>query len=161
MTAAPPDQEPAAEPESAVAQIDAAPFEPAPIEWEPFDEEVDVRPRSTVPIDYADPDGTTIELYLARYNAIDQENRIGTLLINRGGPGFGGADFAKIASLIFDQPLLERFDIVGWDPRGIGESSPAIDCIDDYDPYFNEIDSTPETDEEREQLVEHRRTVRR
>lgn len=132
---------------------DVASFEPQPVEWEQFDEEVDVATLD-VPVDYAVPDGATFELFLAKYNAIDQENRIGTLLVNPGGPGFGGTDFAFFASQIFDQPLLERFDILGWDPRGTGESDPAIDCIDDYDPYFNDIDSTPDSDEERELLVD-------
>ena len=129
------------------------PFEPAPIEWEQFDDEIDVATLS-VPVDYAAPDGPTFELALARYNALDPDRRIGTLLINRGGPGFAGAEFAARASFIFDQPLLEHFDIVGWDPRGVGESTPPIDCVSDYDPYFNELDSTPENDRERRQLVE-------
>ena len=132
---------------------DVAPFEPAPIEWESFDDTVDVA-TIDVPVDYADPDSETIELFLAKYNAIDQANRIGTLLVNPGGPGFGGSDFAFFASQIFDQPLLERFDILGWDPRGTGESEPAIDCIDDYDRYFNELDATPESDGERQLLVD-------
>ncbi len=132
---------------------DVALFEPAPIEWEPFDDDVDVATLD-VPVDYTDPDGDTMELFLAKYHAIDQANRIGTLLVNPGGPGFGGSDFAFFASQIFDQPLLQRFDILGWDPRGTGESDPAIDCIDDYDPYFNEIDTTPESDAERRLLVD-------
>lgn len=129
------------------------PFEPAPIEWESFDDDVDVATLD-VPVDYGDPGGATIELFLAKYRAIDQDNRIGTLLVNPGGPGFGGSDFAFFAAQIFDQPLLERFDILGWDPRGTGESEPAIDCIDDYDRYFNEIDGTPETADERRLLVD-------
>ncbi len=133
--------------------VAVAPFEPAPIEWESFDDEVDIAALA-VPVDYDDPEGPMFELQLARYNAIDPDNRIGTLLINRGGPGFSGAEYAKIASFVFDQPLLERFDILGWDPRGVGETTPAIDCISDYDPYFTELDSTPETDEEREVLVD-------
>ncbi len=144
--------EPSPPPSTATVEPVAV-FEPAPIEWEQFDDEVDVATMA-VPVDYADPNGAVFDLALARYNAIDTENRIGTLLLNRGGPGFAGAEFAKRSSFIFDQPLLERFDIVGWDPRGVGESTPAIDCISEYDPYFNELDSTPETDEERELLVE-------
>ena len=128
-------------------------FEPAPIEWDPFDEQVDVATLD-VPVDYTEPEGPSFELSMARYNALDQENRVGTLLVNRGGPGFGGSDFAVFASQIFDQALLERFDIVGWDPRGTGESAPPIDCIDDYDAYFNAGDSTPDSDEERQQLID-------
>ena len=128
-------------------------FEPAPIEWDEFNDAVDVA-TIEVPVDYEDPDGPRFELFLARYNAIDQDNRIGTLLVNPGGPGFGGTDLAFFASQIFDRKLLEQFDIIGWDPRGTGESDPPIDCIDDYDPYFTEIDATPESDAEHEALVE-------
>ena len=73
--------------------------------------------------------------------------------MNPGGPGFGGSVLAAFAPQIYDDALLDRFDIVGWDPRGTGLSTPAIDCIDDYDPFFAEIDITPETDEERRELV--------
>jgi pimeloyl-ACP methyl ester carboxylesterase len=131
----------------------ATEYVPEPIEWDQFDDEVDVA-TLVVPVDYDDPGGPTFDLFIAKYNALDQENRIGTLLVNPGGPGFGGSDFAFFASQIFDRALLERFDILGWDPRGTGESEPAIDCIDDYDPYFNEIDTTPDSDAERQKLVD-------
>ena len=103
-------------------------------------------PRSRCRSTTTDPTAPRFELFLARYNAIDQDRRIGTLLVNPGGPGFGGTDLAFFAAQIFDRKLLERFDIIGWDPRGTGESDPPIDCIDDYDPYFTESTSTPETD---------------
>ena len=51
-------------------------------------------------------------------------------------PGFGGADFAVYADQIYSETLLDHFDIVGWDPRGTGLTSPAIDCVDDYDLYY-------------------------
>ena len=123
-----------------------------PIEWDEYDDAIDVGTLE-VPVDYGRPDGEQFELFLARFNAIDQDNRIGSLLINPGGPGFGGTDYAFLAAQLFDRALLERFDIIGWDPRGTGESDPAIDCIDDYDPYFTDIDSTPEDDAEHAELV--------
>lgn len=141
------------EPVATAAPTTAPEFAPAPIEWDRFDDAVDFG-LLDVPVDYDDPDGPRFELFMARYNAIDQENKIGSLLINPGGPGFGGSDFAIFASQRFDRPLLERFDIIGWDPRGTGESDPPVDCIDDYDPFFNAIDSTPESDEKRALLVE-------
>ena len=107
-----------------------------------------------VPVDYDDPDGPTFELFVARRLADDQENKIGTLLVNPGGPGFGGSDFAIYADQVYGQPLLERFDIVGWDPRGTGQSEPAIDCIDDYDRYFAGTDITPDDDGERQEIVD-------
>jgi pimeloyl-ACP methyl ester carboxylesterase len=128
-------------------------FEPEALDWDAFDGDIDVA-LLEVPVDYADPDGDTFELFLARHRALDSDNRIGSLLVNPGGPGFGGSDFAFFAPQIFDRDLLDRFDIIGWDPRGTGESEPPVDCIDDYDPYFTAIDSTPETDEERAEMVQ-------
>jgi pimeloyl-ACP methyl ester carboxylesterase len=139
-------------PATTVPPEELPPFEPAAIDWERFDDAVDVGTLD-VPVDYAEPDGATFELFLARYNALDQDAKIGTLLVNPGGPGFGGTDLAFFASQIYDRPLRERFDIIGWDPRGTGESDPPIDCIDDYDPYVTEIDATPDTPAERRLLV--------
>lgn len=143
---------------SAPAETETTSTEPpvpvfSPIEWEEYDDTIDVGTLE-VPVDYADPNGPQFELFLARFNALDPENRIGTLLVNPGGPGFGGSDYAFLAAQIFDRPLLERFDIIGWDPRGTGESDPPIDCIDDYDPYFTDVDSTPENEAEHDVLVE-------
>jgi len=135
------------------ADVPVAEFEPAPFEWDAFNDGVDVA-TIEVPVDYQNPDGPRFELFVARFNALDQDNKIGSLLVNPGGPGFGGTDLAFFAAQIFDRPLLDRFDIIGWDPRGTGESDPPIDCIDDYDPFFTAIDSTPESPAEREALVE-------
>ena len=106
-----------------------------------------------VPRDHADPDGEQITLYVARHKAVDTANRIGTLLVNPGGPGFGGSGLAYAAESIYGQALLDRFDIVGWDPRGTGLSEPAIDCIDEYDEFFA-LDSSPDSPEERQLLVQ-------
>lgn len=89
-----------------------------------------------VPFDHDAPDGRTFSLYVVRRPADRPEARIGSLLVNPGGPGFGGSVLAQQANFIYSDELLERFDIVGWDPRGTGVSEPAIDCIDDIDPYF-------------------------
>jgi pimeloyl-ACP methyl ester carboxylesterase len=106
-----------------------------------------------VPLDHADPTGPTISLYAVRHLATDPARRIGTLLVNPGGPGYGGSGLAYGADDIYGEQLLARFDIVGWDPRGTGYSDPAIDCIDDYDTYFA-VDSSPDTPEEHQQLVD-------
>lgn len=107
-----------------------------------------------VPVDYEDPDGPTFELFVGRRLADDQENKIGSLLVNPGGPGFGGSDFAVYADQIYGEELLENFDIVGWDPRGTGLSEPAIDCVDDYDRYFASTDITPDDEAEQQQIIE-------
>jgi pimeloyl-ACP methyl ester carboxylesterase len=106
-----------------------------------------------VPLDHADPTGDTIVLYAVRHLAADPAHRIGTLLVNPGGPGYGGSGFAYGADDIYGKELLDRFDIVGWDPRGTGYSEPAVDCVVDYDRYFA-VDSSPDTAEEHQQLVD-------
>ncbi len=106
-----------------------------------------------VPLDYDDPDGDTISLYVARHLARDPERRIGSLLVNPGGPGFGGSILAFAASQIYSDAILDRFDVVGWDPRGTGESVPAIDCVDDYDLWFTEGDITPDSEAEKQEGV--------
>jgi pimeloyl-ACP methyl ester carboxylesterase len=106
-----------------------------------------------VPLDYDDPNGDTIRLYVSRHKAVDPEHRIGSLLVNPGGPGYGGSGLAFAADGIYGQDLLDRFDIIGWDPRGTGMSEPAVDCVDDYDNYFG-LDSSPDTPEERTALID-------
>src|SRR5690606_2747551 len=68
--------------------------------------------------------GTT-EIFAAREPAAGE--RIGALFVNPGGPGAAGADFASILAMILPSEITDRFDIVGVDPRGTGQSSP-IDC---------------------------------
>jgi pimeloyl-ACP methyl ester carboxylesterase len=122
------------------------------IEWSPLGSATESA-QFVVPLNYNDPNGDTISIYVVRHPARNQTERIGSLLVNPGGPGFGGSILAEYASQIYDTALLDRFDIVGWDPRGTGLSEPSIDCIDDYDPFFAEIDITPENDEEQRELV--------
>jgi len=122
------------------------------LEWSPLGPATESA-QLVVPLDYNDPNGDTISIYVVRHPARNQTDRIGSLLVNPGGPGFGGSILAEYASQIYDSALLDRFDIVGWDPRGTGLSEPSIDCIDDYDPFFAEIDITPETDAEQRELV--------
>ncbi len=96
----------------------------------------------TVPLDYDDPDATTIKLALLRRPATDTAHRIGSLLVNPGGPGGSGIDLAK--SLSVPAKVSARFDIVGFDPRGVGRSEPKISChtylqkMYDTDPTFED-----------------------
>jgi pimeloyl-ACP methyl ester carboxylesterase len=84
----------------------------------------------TVPIDYRHPGGATFELALNRLPAGDPEAVVGPLVVNPGGPGAPGTDYAEQAPLAFRDQLLDRFDIVGFDPRGTGDSDP-VDCLTD------------------------------
>ncbi len=86
--------------------------------------------RVTVPLDYSHPDARTIEISVIRVRAEDPEDKVGSLLVNPGGPGASGIGYAAGASAYFGEPLTDHFDIVGFDPRGVGESAP-IDCLSD------------------------------
>jgi pimeloyl-ACP methyl ester carboxylesterase len=104
----------------------------------------------TVPLDELHPDSRTIGLALVRIPARDPGHRIGSLLINPGGPGASGVSFTRSAADSFPSEIRDRFDIVGWDTRGVGRT--AIRCDDNLDSYYS-LDFAPETDAERAALV--------
>lgn len=84
----------------------------------------------TVPLDHADPDGGTVELALSRRPASGPaDERIGSLVLNPGGPGESGV--AMLDHPLFDEQIRDAFDLVGFDPRGVGESE-GIACGDWY-----------------------------
>lgn len=106
-----------------------------------------------MPFDYDNPDQGSFVLFVKRRAAADAKSRIGSLLVNPGGPGFGGNSLADDAEYYFSTTLLQYFDIIAWDPRGTGESSPAVNCVDQYDQYFG-LDSPPDTPEEKQALID-------
>ncbi len=81
-----------------------------------------------VPLDYRRPDGQRITLTVVRVHYEHQHDRIGSLLVNPGGPGGSALDAAVGSSLSLPIAVLQRFDIVGFDPRGVGDSDP-LHCI--------------------------------
>ncbi|MBO3742328.1 alpha/beta hydrolase [Actinoplanes flavus] len=83
-----------------------------------------------VPVDWSRPGGPTIELALAKRPATDPSRRIGSLLINPGGPGGSGVDFAYFSGSAFSPAVTDRFDIVGFDPRGQARSH-VVNCDSD------------------------------
>ena len=85
----------------------------------------------TVPLDYANPKGETISIAVKKRAATGGHAQ-GALFINPGGPGDSGVSFAERASNAFSPDLLEAYDIIGFDPRGVG-SSTAITCSSDDD----------------------------
>src|SRR4249920_3504737 len=138
------------------AQHSDATFDPAsdPFGWTSFGDTGRVEIGTfTAPLDYSDPSKGTVDLNIARHLAMKPDERIGSLLVNPGGPGFGGTDFALFAEANFGQSLLDHFDIVAWDPRGTAESEPPIDCTADYDHFFATPDVTPDDSAERQQVV--------
>jgi pimeloyl-ACP methyl ester carboxylesterase len=105
----------------------------------------------TVPLDYQNPDnGTTIKIPLFRVRATDSKHRIGSLLMNPGGPGAPGVEFVQSFATALPDEIRERFDIVGFDPRGTGDEN-AVECRDNLDDIFS-LDYSPDTSEERAQL---------
>ena len=81
--------------------------------------------RTEVPISYAEPRGATLPLFLVRARLAGQTDRIGSLVVNPGGPGASGADAAISLALTLPADVMQRFDIVGFDPRGVGLSTPV------------------------------------
>jgi pimeloyl-ACP methyl ester carboxylesterase len=92
-----------------------------------------------VPLDYDRPDGAGISIAVTRLPATDPEHRIGSLFVNPGGPGGPGALFiADVGPELFTAEVRARYDLVGFDPRGIGISS-ALRCFGtnrQWDPFF-------------------------
>ena len=81
-----------------------------------------------VPLDYDAPHGATTTIALARRPAGDPAHKIGTIFLNPGGPGGPGRGLVTVAGQIVAPDVLARFDIVGFDPRGIGASDP-VQCF--------------------------------
>ena len=83
-----------------------------------------------VPIDAANPAGAQAQLAVIKIPASGR--RIGALLMNPGGPGASAVDLvANIADALSDSTITEHFDLVGFDPRGVGYSTPEIRCRTD------------------------------
>lgn len=106
-----------------------------------------------VPLDYETPSGDRITLALARRPAT-QQPRLGTLFVNPGGPGASGKAFLPA----FNAEGLGQYDIVSWDPRGVGESAP-VTCLQgkDADAYLD-VDASPDTPAEMDALGAAQRT---
>ena len=83
--------------------------------------------RLEVPVDRTDPSGPTFSLAVARYRATGTPGqRIGSLLFNPGGPGGSGLDTLPVAWSVLPPDVRDRFDLVTWDPRGVGQTTPAV-----------------------------------
>ncbi len=103
-----------------------------------------------VPLDYDDPDGQAITVKAKRQLAGDESRRRGSLLINPGGPGASGIDYLGFIDL--DTSITDVYDVIGFDPRGVGTSTP-VDCIGNLalDAYVAS-DPTPDTGAEIQEL---------
>ena len=110
-----------------------------------------------VPLDYADPSRASMSLSLIRQPARDQANRIGTLFVNPGGPGGSAVDFMRYWAPIVDRDVRNRFDIVAFDPRGVGQSSP-IHCNQNIQQIIA-LPPNPQTDAGWQQVIDADKTL--
>jgi pimeloyl-ACP methyl ester carboxylesterase len=143
--------------ENSASSTSAAPFVPASFVWKACDDSASTTSVQCstleVPYDYDNPSAGTFSLYVKLRPATNPSLRIGSMMVNPGGPGFGGSALADDSSYYFSTDLTDHFDIIAWDPRGTGKSTPSVDCVDDYDQYFG-IDSPPDTPEEKQALID-------
>ncbi|WP_306206851.1 alpha/beta hydrolase [Actinoplanes sp. RD1] len=113
---------------TALAPGSAAAARPASsLTWQPCAEDRTAQCATLrVPVDWSDPYGPAVGVAVARRPAADPKARIGALLVNPGGPGGSGVDFALDSTYVFGAAVRRRFDIVGFDPRGVARSNPVV-----------------------------------
>lgn len=107
----------------------------------------------TVPLDYEDPDGRTIDLAATRVPATGKE-RLGSLLLNPGGPGASAFDYAKAADFVVGEQIRSAYDVVGVDPRGVGKSDPLTCLTNEQRDALIEVDGTPDDEGERAAIAD-------
>lgn len=106
-----------------------------------------------VPLDYAHPDAGTIGIALIRKPATDSANRIGSVLINPGGPGVSGIEFLRGEAASMTN-LNRRLDLIGFDPRGVGQSAPVRCLQGTQADAFNAIDSVLDDPQEKAAAIQ-------
>lgn len=110
-----------------------------------------------VPVDWSNPDGPTFGVAINRHRALDPAQRLGSMLINPGGPGGEGLSFAEYFVSSAGEKLLDAYDVIGFDPRGVGQSS-GVNCGDGaaLDAYYLPdvvINTQADIDEARQTFV--------
>ena len=103
-----------------------------------------------VPADYRNPDAGSIKIAVNVRRADHQDQRIGYLFVNPGGPGASGLELVQDSEFAFADELMARFDIIGFDPRGVGASEPEFACgaPGEQLALLNSIDGDIDTPEE-------------
>ncbi|GAB3685921.1 alpha/beta hydrolase [Angustibacter aerolatus] len=110
--------------------------------------------KLTVPVDYAEPAGATIQLAVIRLRASRSGDHLGSLVLNPGGPGGSGVQYARAAQSVVSETLRRHYDVVGFDPRGVGASAP-LQCLTDAETdRLVGADPTPDDAAEVQQSVD-------
>ncbi|MEK8227462.1 hypothetical protein NKG05_17210 [Oerskovia sp. M15] len=113
-------------------QVPADQTEAAAIEWGPCPEAAAGVVRDSrltcatveVPLNYDEPDGTSIEVAISRLATADPTKRHGVLLLNPGGPALSGLDLPSTMAPTLPKSVLDGYDLIGFDPRGVEHSTP-------------------------------------
>ncbi len=102
-----------------------------------------------VPLDYARPTGRAISISVLKVPALDKKQRLGSMVVNPGGPGASGVDYAAAATTVYGKALRKAYDIVGFDPRGVARSTPVTCGSDAQLNALVQSDPDPDTAAER------------
>ena len=119
---------------------------PGSIAWRDCGDQLDCA-RVLVPLDWDNPNGPQISLLVIRHRASKPNERIGSLFVNYGGPGVAGVPIVREGGAILDALGGGRFNVVGWDPRGTGEST-HVSCFKDtqtMDQFWGQDWTVPST----------------
>ncbi|MGW1602890.1 alpha/beta hydrolase [Streptomyces eurythermus] len=113
---------------AAAPAVHASPSATGALRWTPCDDPENPGAECatlSVPVDWAHPGGPRLDLAVARRKATDPGARVGTMVFGPGGPGDSGVDMVVGRISRFSPEVRRRFDIVGFDPRGVGGSNPV------------------------------------
>ena len=112
-----------------------------------------------VPIDYTNLKTGTFDISVLKYPTTNK-NKLGSLIVNPGGPGGSGVDYAYAAEYLFSPAILNAYDIVGFDPRGVSRSEPIV-CLSDKELDANYAsDAKPDNDTEFAQtLIDSKKVI--
>ncbi|MFC9325046.1 alpha/beta hydrolase [Kitasatospora sp. NPDC057015] len=122
------------------------------LDWKSCDERFECA-TFKVPLDYAAPTGGDISLTAARRPSDGTAKRIGSLLLNPGGPGGSAIEYMEAAVAGYDAGVLGAYDLVGLDPRGVGRSSPVTCLSGERMDAYTAVDITPDDQAETDALV--------